>query len=100
MKTHNPEINMEVHISDMRRASSCGERRGSTMRGKRSRRATPHNNKMQGTPQAYLSFVVVGCPEASMAVKGRLTGAPDLCPICELADASTYRQQGASNARC
>ncbi len=38
----------------------------------------PQNNEMQGTPQAYLSFVMPGRTVASMDVKKCLTGAPDL----------------------
>ncbi len=37
-----------------------------------------HNNEMQGTPQAYLSCSMSEWPAASMGVKRRSTGAPDL----------------------
>lgn len=42
------------------------------------------NNTIQGTRQHYLSRVATGRPSSSMKVKGRLKGAPDLCPFCGL----------------
>jgi len=44
----------------------------------------PPNNQMQGTQQAYLSFVVSGRIAPSLDVKRRLKGAPDLRPLCAL----------------
>ena len=39
------------------------------------------NNQMQGTQQRHLQFVLAGRVAASMGVKSRLSGAPDLRPF-------------------